>query len=261
MTCNKYVCKNFCVFQPQNRPKPSVTGAYSVDRFYHILHGHGVGSLFGLEDDHHSFTRDEMTACHALLTRVRNALETEWSENCNPDRRLREHEAACEVVYTDHRFQHYHDVTGKPLYIFDDRIPHPPPGCRCDGCDPVAVVGMRYQTVTPIVSNAFKKALYRDMKKYFAFMMGEIARRCDALKNGVGNMFHHCFFAYEPLTVEMRRTGVHFNVLSVPDAVNGYVLNWLEKAFDQQLADYVEYNVVPRCLEAYHIEHTNNRTN
>ena len=250
----------FRLFQPQNRSKAAITGTYDVGRFYHLLHGHGVTSLFGLPETPKVFSRDEVVACHALLTKMRSTLEMEWKESCNRNNNkcVWDVETSRHRVYRDRRFQDYYDNKGKPLFIFDDRSPPPRADCRCDGCDPSAVARCQYHTLVPAVCQAIKQALVDDMRRYFQIVMNQCVRFDRQLEStvcGGNNSLHHCFYAYNPLTVELRDRGVHFNVLSVPDAVNGYVLNWLEKECGQQVADEVEYQVIPQCLAAYHWDH------
>ena len=110
------------MFQPQDRPKAKISGTYDIERFHHILHGHGVNSLYSLSDTPDVLTHVEMVVCHALLTKMRLMLEMDWKEKCNPNKQAWDIETDRHRMYKDHRFQEYYNKS-KPLFIYDDRIP------------------------------------------------------------------------------------------------------------------------------------------
>lgn len=231
---------------------------YNIERFHHILHGHGVPSLFGLPDNGKQFTLDERVSCHALLTRIQTTLEIEWRHQHQTNKRAWDIETARHRVYRDHRFQHYYDTKGKPLPIHDDRMPSQRTSCRCEGCNAPFAIRLPYRTLVPTVSQIIKRALHEDMKNYFHTVIDRCTRFCPDLKDVLtpaSNLLHHCYYGYDPLTTEPRESGVHFIVTSVPDAVHGYVLTTVAKACGQQMADEIEYNVLPDCLAVFHWDH------
>ena len=117
---------------------------------------------------------------------------------------------------------------------------------------------MTYRSLVPDVSQAIKSNLHDEMRSYFDIIARKCAQYDPALYNllkNASNLHQHCSFTWQPLTTEVRETGVHFNVVSVPDAANGYVLNLIAKNMGQRVADDFEYNVMPECLTAYHWNH------
>ena len=200
----------------------------------------------------------ENAVCHALLTRLRNTLEMEWRERYSPNKREWDAETARHKVYADHRFQQYYETTGKPLPIFDDRVPHPPPPCHCEGCDSSAVVRMGYRTLVPLVNQALKRDLVDEMKSYFQIIALKCLnhdKRLHDVLTGTSCLHQYCLFNWQPLTCEIRESGVHFNVVSLPDAAHGAVLTLFQKSMGQCAAEDFEFNVIPECLTAFHWKH------